>query len=97
MRLPAASLEDILSRRFHEESCRVHRARESRQADQNGHPTRPQPKVTPQAFPLGYVEDGAEVRTPLGTVFIGLLGFGAAEARITIARVRWEFEAAIGE
>ncbi len=25
--------------------------------------------ATPQAYPLGYVEDVAEVRTPLGTVF----------------------------
>jgi hypothetical protein len=25
--------------------------------------------ATPQAYPLGYVEDVAEVRTPLGIVF----------------------------
>jgi hypothetical protein len=62
-----------LSRRFDEESCRIHCARESRQADQNGHPTRPQPMATPQAYPLGYVEDVAEVRTPLGTVFTILM------------------------
>ncbi len=30
--------------------------------------------ATPQAYPLGYVEDVAEVRTPLGTVFSSLLG-----------------------
>lgn len=36
---------------------------------QNGHPTRPQPMATSEAYPLGYVEDVAEVRTTLGTVF----------------------------
>ncbi len=44
--------------------------------------------ATPQAYPLGYVEDGAEVRTPLGIVFISLLGFGAAETGIAVARLR---------
>jgi hypothetical protein len=39
------------------------------QDGQNGHPTRPQPMATPQAYPQGYVEDEAEVRTPLGIVF----------------------------
>jgi hypothetical protein len=39
------------------------------QDGQNGHPTRPQPMATPAAYPLGYVEGVAEVRTPLGTVF----------------------------
>jgi hypothetical protein len=39
--------------------------KESRQDAQNGHPTRPQPMATPQAYRLGYVEDVAEVRTPL--------------------------------
>jgi hypothetical protein len=29
--------------------------------------------ATPQAYPQGYVEDVAEVRTPLGTVFTILL------------------------
>ena len=29
--------------------------------------------ATPQAYPLGYVEDVAEVRTPLGTVFTILI------------------------
>ena len=67
------------------------------QADQNVHPTRPQPMATPQAYPLGYVEDGAEVRTPLGTVFIGLSRFGAAEARIAIASFWKQLEAPIGE
>jgi hypothetical protein len=58
------------------------------QADQNGHPTRPQPMATPQAYPLGYVEDVVEARTKLGIVFISLLRFGAAETNITIARLR---------
>jgi hypothetical protein len=40
---------------------------------QNGHPTRPQPMATPQAYPLGYVEDVVEVRTQLGTVFTILM------------------------
>jgi hypothetical protein len=42
----------------------------------------------PQAYPLGYVEDVAEVRTPLGTVFISLLRFGATETGIAVARLR---------
>jgi hypothetical protein len=29
--------------------------------------------ATPQAYPLGYVEDVAKVRTPLGTVFTILM------------------------
>lgn len=37
--------------------------------------------------PSGYVEDYFDLRTTLGTVFSILLGFGAAEARITIARL----------
>ena len=51
--------------------------------------------VTPEAYPLGYVEDVAEVRTPLEAVFISLLGFGAAEARVAIPRFRRELEAPI--
>jgi hypothetical protein len=47
--------------------------KESQQDGQNGYPTRPQPTVTPQAYPLGYVEDVAKVRTPLGIVFTILL------------------------
>ena len=47
--------------------------------------------------PSGYVEDYFDLRTTLGTVFSILLGFGAAEAGITIARLRWEVEAAMGE
>ena len=53
--------------------------------------------ATPQAYPQGYVEDVAEVRTKLVAVFISLLRFGAAEARITIARLRRQFESPIGE
>jgi len=67
------------------------------QADQNGHPARPQPTNAPEAYPQGYVEDAFKGRTKLGTVFISLLGFGAAEARITIARLRRELETSIGE
>jgi hypothetical protein len=47
--------------------------KDSRQADRNGYPTRPQPMATPQAYPLGYVEDVVEGRTKLGIVFISLL------------------------
>lgn len=43
------------------------------QDGQNGHPTRPQPMATPEAHPLGYVEDVVEVRTPLGAVFTILM------------------------
>jgi hypothetical protein len=43
------------------------------QDGQNGHPTMPQPMATPEAYPLGYVEDVAEVRTPLGAVFTILM------------------------
>ena len=93
----AALLEDSLSHRFDEKSCGLQRANGIRQADQNGHPTRPQPMATPQAYPLGYVEDVAEVRTPLGIVFISLLGFGATEATITIARFWRQLKAPIGE
>ena len=85
--LPAVSLEDSLSRRSHGESCRIHRASESPQADKNDDPTRPQPMATPETYPLGYVEDYFDPRTKLGTVFSILLRFGAAEARITIARL----------
>ncbi len=47
--------------------------RESRKADQNDHPTRPQPMATPEAYPQGYVEDVVEGRTKLGIVFISLM------------------------
>ena len=53
--------------------------------------------ATPQAYPLGYVEDVVEQRTKLGVVFSSLLGFGAAEARIAIARVRRKLEAPVGQ
>jgi len=39
-------------------------------ADQNGCPARPQAKKTPEAYPLGYVEDGFKPRTLLASVFI---------------------------
>jgi hypothetical protein len=39
------------------------------EAVQNGLPTRPQVKSSPQAYPLGYVEDADEPRTKLETVF----------------------------
>jgi hypothetical protein len=41
-------LEDSLSRRFNEESDGF-LVKEFQQADQNGHPARPQPMATPQA------------------------------------------------
>jgi hypothetical protein len=37
---------------------------------------RPQPMASPEAYPLGYVEDMAEVRTPLGVVFTILMTNG---------------------
>jgi hypothetical protein len=40
------------------------------QDGQNGHPTRPKPMATPPAYPLGNVEDVAEVRTPLFTIMM---------------------------
>jgi hypothetical protein len=36
---------------------------------QKVHPARPQAKPTPQAYPLGYVEDVDETRTKLGNFF----------------------------
>ena len=33
---------------------------------QNAHPTRPEAKSKPQAYPLGYVEEFGEPRTQLG-------------------------------
>ena len=36
---------------------------------------RPQPMATPQAYPLGYVEDGCEPRTTLRAFFSILLVF----------------------
>jgi hypothetical protein len=48
--LPAALLEDSLSHRFTVETCvGLIVLKISRQADQNDHPTRPQPKITPEA------------------------------------------------
>ena len=39
------------------------------EAAQNVRLTRPQPRKTPEAYPLGYVEDFSEVRTKLAGVF----------------------------
>ena len=41
---------------------------------QSARPARPQPKNRPQAYPLGYVEDLFEGRTPLAGIFSILLG-----------------------
>ena len=71
--------------------------KKSQQADQNGYPARPLPTNAPEAYPQGYVEDAFKVRTKLGTVFSSLLGFGAAETGVTIARLRQELETPIGE
>jgi len=62
------NLRQDVSRRFNAEG-RGSIVKEFRQADQNGHPARPQPMATPQAYPLGYVEDVDEPRTKLGAVF----------------------------
>jgi hypothetical protein len=43
------------------------------QAAQNDLPTRPQVKNTPEAYPLGYVEDVFKSRTQLEIVFSSLL------------------------
>ena len=53
--------------------------------------------ATPQAYPLGYVEDVVEERTKLGVVFISLLRFGATEARIAIASFWRQLEAPVGQ
>jgi len=63
------NLRQDVSRRFNAEG-RGSIVKEFRQADQNGHPARPQPMATPQAYPLGYVEDVDEPRTKPGSVFI---------------------------
>ena len=62
----------------------------------------PSPELRSSSFPKGYVEDVDEGRTnhgpgrvsarqgwvgEKGIVFISLLGFGAAEARIAVARL----------
>ena len=39
------------------------------QAAQTDYPTRPQPEKTPEAYPLGYVEDVFEARTTLEVCF----------------------------
>ena len=71
--LPSASLEGNVSRRLDKRVVKFIVLRESLQADQNGHPTRPQ--------------GVRRLRTTLGGYFSILLRFGAAEARITIARL----------
>jgi len=57
----------------------------------------PSPELRNSSFPRGYVEDVAKARTKLGIVFINLLGFGAAEAGIAIARFERQLETPIGE
>ena len=39
---------------------------------QKGYPARPQAQESPQAYPLGYVEDAFKTRTQLVIVFNGL-------------------------
>jgi hypothetical protein len=43
------------------------------EAVQNGLPTRPQVKSSPQTYPRGYVEDADEPRTKLEAVFNSLI------------------------
>jgi len=72
----------------------------------------PNPELRSSSFPRGYVEDVVEARTKSGSgrvsarrgragekeiVFISLLGFGAAEAGIAIARFGRQLETPIGE
>ena len=45
----------------------------STQAAQKGRPARPQAEQEPEAYPLGYVEDSCELRTPLAAFFSILL------------------------
>jgi hypothetical protein len=40
---------------------------------QKGRPARPQTEQEPEAYPLGYVEDSCELRTPLADFFSILL------------------------
>jgi len=40
---------------------------------QKDRPARPQPKKAPEAYPLGYVEEAFEARTPLADFFSILL------------------------
>jgi len=43
------------------------------QAVQKDRPARPQAEQEPEAYPLGYVEDSCELRTPLADFFNSLL------------------------
>ena len=42
---------------------------EHRPGAQKGCPARPQAKQEPEEYPLGYVEDSCELRTPLADFF----------------------------
>ena len=54
---------------------------------QKAHPTRPQAKNTPEAYPLGYVEDVFEPRTKLGTFLsVPLVGGGTRDGFLAIQR-----------
>ncbi len=46
---------------------------EGQQAAQKVRPARPQAEQEPEAYPLGYVEDSCELRTPLAGFFNSLL------------------------
>jgi hypothetical protein len=50
-----------------------------------------------EAYPWGTSQGDGRLRTTLGVYFSILLGFGAAEADVTIARFRRQLEAPIGE
>ena len=73
------------------------------QDDQKGPPARPQAKPTPNAFPLGYIEDVGETRTKLGKervlarlgqggcnrAFFIILLKGRAGGNVTVHRPKW--------
>jgi hypothetical protein len=50
-----------------------HRLYALQQDAQKVRPARPQAKQEPEAYPLGYVEDSCELRTPLAAFFSILL------------------------
>jgi hypothetical protein len=47
---------------------------------QKARPARPQPKKAPEAYPLGYVEEAFEARTPLADIFSILLARELADS-----------------
>lgn len=63
----------------------LHKASAS-QDGQNVRPTNPQPTAAPQAYPQGYVEDVAEVRTQLGSLSLSELKKDTTDDPMSVIR-----------